>query len=136
VSGTDLKDSFEALSGTIFVVDDDPDLRRLLRTLLSAAGFGVLEAANSREAIQVFRAHANGIVAVLLDMRIAELGGEETFAALRPDVRVILSSGYEESEATRRLNTAGLAGFLQKPYIASEHTARLLEAPEGERKTV
>ncbi|HLN57312.1 MAG TPA: response regulator [Thermoanaerobaculia bacterium] len=121
------------MSDTIFVVDDDPDLRRLLRTLLPAAGFGVLDAANSREAIQVFRAHANGIVAVLLDMRMA--GGEETFTTPRPDVRGILSSGYEESEATRRFNTPGLAGFLQKPYIASELTARLLEALEGERKT-
>jgi FixJ family two-component response regulator len=49
------------------------------------------------------------------------MGGEETFRELktiRPDVRVILSSGYNEVEAVRRFTGKGLAGFIQKPYSA------------------
>jgi YesN/AraC family two-component response regulator len=47
------------------------------------------------------------------------MGGEETFQAMRrvrPDVRVILSSGYDEQEVTRQFAGLGLAGFIQKPY--------------------
>ena len=59
------------------------------------------------------------IVVVLLDLTMPHLDGEETFRELRrlrPDVRVILSSGYNEQETTDRFAGKGLAGFLQKPY--------------------
>jgi two-component system, cell cycle sensor histidine kinase and response regulator CckA len=52
-------------------------------------------------------------------MTMPELGGDETFRELRrirPDVRVLLSSGYSEGEAMYRFTGKGLAGFLQKPY--------------------
>jgi DNA-binding NtrC family response regulator len=51
------------------------------------------------------------------------MNGEESFREMRKireDLRVILSSGYSESEATRRFTAKGLAGFLQKPYTADE----------------
>jgi DNA-binding NarL/FixJ family response regulator len=50
------------------------------------------------------------------------LSGEETFSRLkeiRPDVKVLLSSGYNESEAVRRFTGKGLAGFIQKPYSST-----------------
>jgi two-component system, cell cycle sensor histidine kinase and response regulator CckA len=59
------------------------------------------------------------VAIVLLDMTMPVMSGAETFAhlrAVRPDVKVILSSGYDESETMRRFNTTGLAGALPKPY--------------------
>ena len=56
---------------------------------------------------------------VLLDMQMPVMNGAETFQALRaidPHVKVILSSGYNEIEATGRFVDQGLAAFLQKPY--------------------
>jgi two-component system cell cycle sensor histidine kinase/response regulator CckA len=50
------------------------------------------------------------------------MGGEEAFRelkAIRPDVRVILSSGYNEVEAVQRFAGKGLAGFIQKPYSSA-----------------
>ena len=58
---------------------------------------------------------------VLLDMTMPGLNGHETFLLLkrtRPEVKVLLSSGYNELEATRRFSGQGLAGFIQKPYTA------------------
>ena len=59
-------------------------------------------------------------------MSMPQMSGEETFRrlrAIRPDVKVILSSGYNEVEAVRRFTGKGLAGFIQKPYTS----ARLAE---------
>jgi DNA-binding NarL/FixJ family response regulator len=56
------------------------------------------------------------------------MGGEETFRELktiRPDVRVLLCSGYNEAEAVRRFTGKGLAGFIQKPYSATGLTEKI-----------
>ncbi len=63
------------------------------------------------------------------------LDGEETFRELRrirPDVRVIISSGYNEQETTNGFAGKGLAGFIQKPYGVRplfEKMRQVLEAP-------
>lgn len=55
-------------------------------------------------------------------------GGEETFRQLRllrPDVRVVLASGYSEQEATSQFAGKGLAGFIEKPFRAVDLLAKL-----------
>ncbi len=71
------------------------------------------------EAVAVFRERSSDIVAVLLDLTMPRMNGEETFRELRridPAVRVILSSGFDEQETMSRFAGQGLAGFVQKPY--------------------
>jgi CheY-like chemotaxis protein len=94
-------------------------------------GFRVLEAANGRQGAELFERHAREIRLVLLDMTMPEMGGEETFRELRrvrEDVAVILTSGYNEIEATRRFVTKGLAGFLQKPFTPDELAVKVAAA--------
>ena len=94
-------------------------------------GFDVLEASDGREAVDVFAAHADAIALVVLDLTMPVLGGREVFAELRlirPDARVILSSGYDEEETTRRFGATGLAGFLQKPYTGTDLAQKLAAA--------
>jgi CheY-like chemotaxis protein len=110
-------------SGTILVVDDEETIRALARHMLMKMGFQVLTAADGREALEIFRAEGDKIRLVLLDMTMPHLDGDETFRGLqrmRPDVEVILSSGFNESTATGRFAGLGLAGFLQKPYRYEE----------------
>jgi FixJ family two-component response regulator len=74
----------------------------------------------------VFERSAGEIAAVVLDLTMPIMSGEETLRrlqAIRPNVCVVLSSGYNELEAVRRFRGRGLAGFLEKPYTA----ARLAE---------
>jgi DNA-binding NtrC family response regulator len=64
------------------------------------------------------------------------MSGEETFQQIRmisPDVRVILSSGYNEVEAIRRFTNKGLAGFIQKPYTAVELARKVKTVLTSER---
>jgi len=115
-------------AGTILVVDDEEAIRRLTERWLRSAGFAVLTAADGPEAVKVFREHADEIAAVLLDMTMPGMDGEATFRELRkvrPDVRVILSSGYGETHASERFTGLGLAGFIQKPYVHEKLIAKL-----------
>jgi two-component system, cell cycle sensor histidine kinase and response regulator CckA len=115
----------------VLIVDDEAQLRRSAARILNANGFETLLAANGREAIEIFRDRGESISAVLLDMAMPELGGKQTFSELRrlrSDVCVILSSGYDEVEAIHRFDSAGLAGFLQKPYSAAELVSCIRDA--------
>jgi PAS domain S-box-containing protein len=114
-------------NGTVLVVDDEQLVRTSARLALERYGYRVLLAENGRRALEVFEQFSGEISAVVLDLTMPVMSGEETLRrlqAIRPDVCVVLSSGYNEAEAVRRFRGYGLAGFLQKPYTA----ARLAEA--------
>jgi two-component system cell cycle sensor histidine kinase/response regulator CckA len=114
--------------GVALVVDDDQGVREAASRLLEFFGFSVLQAVDGRHGTEVFRQHESEIVIVILDMTMPEMNGEETFREIRrvrSDVPVILTSGYNEIEATRRFTAKGLAGFLQKPFTPKELTQKL-----------
>jgi len=103
----------------VLVVDDEESVREVINSVLEAAGFDTLVAADGNSAVQLFRDNGAAIGLVLLDLSMPGLSGERTFEELRrldSTVRVLLSSGYSEAEATRRFVGRGLAGFIQKPY--------------------
>jgi PAS domain S-box-containing protein len=117
-------------TGLILVADDDHSVRDVARDMLESAGHRVMVAADGVEAVALFRARAGEISLVLLDMTMPHMGGEETFReirGIRPDARVILSSGYNEQDATNRFAGKGLAGFIQKPYRFEALTAKVQE---------
>jgi PAS domain S-box-containing protein len=106
-------------SGTVLIVDDEETVRAVGKMALEQAGFTVLVASDGREGVRVFGERAPEITLVLLDMTMPHMNGEEAFREMRrvrPDIRIILSSGYNEQDATNHFAGKGLAGFIQKPY--------------------
>ena len=84
---------------------------------LQRCGYTVDTAADGQAALELFSKQPGAFDGVLLDLTMPVLNGEETlrcFQSIRPDVRVLLSSGYTEAEALRRFHDCGLAGFLQE----------------------
>jgi two-component system cell cycle sensor histidine kinase/response regulator CckA len=119
--------------GTILVVDDEAHIRAAAAQALEYAGFTVLTAVDGREAVAVFRQHAETVRVVLLDLTMPHMDGEATARELRqirPDVRVILTSGYTAEEATRQFTERDLVGFLQKPYGLKDLVATVRGALE------
>jgi CheY-like chemotaxis protein len=115
-------------SGTILVVEDEDSVRTLARTMLEYLGFGVVAVGDGWEAVRTFRERRGEIACVLLDLTMPRMDGEETLQELRridEDVRVVLSSGYNEQEVTQRFVGQGLAGFIQKPYQVETLKERL-----------
>jgi len=116
---------------TVLVVDDEETVRTVARLSLEKCGFQVLSAVDGREGVRIFRENADSIELVLLDMTMPHMNGEEAFGEMRrikPDVKVILSSGYNEMDAAGRFAGKGLAGFIQKPYRPVDLIARVRAA--------
>ncbi len=111
------------MTGTILIVDDEETVRVVTQQVLEQAGFSVLKAADGREGVEVFRENNNDIVLVLLDLTMPGMNGREAFHEMQkinPEIPVLLSSGYDEEDATHQFAGEGLAGFLQKPYRAQD----------------
>jgi CheY-like chemotaxis protein len=118
-------------SGAVLVVDDDETVRSVAQQMLERSGFTVLTARDGCEGVAAFDASKDEVALVLLDLTMPTLGGEEAFRAMRqirPDVRVVLMSGYSSHELAARYGAEGLAGFIQKPFRVEELEACLTAA--------
>jgi PAS domain S-box-containing protein len=110
-------------SGLVLLADDEDSIRSMGRRLLERAGFEVVVAADGKEAVELFMQRQAEVRLVVLDMTMPHLDGEACYRELRriqPVVKVIMTSGYNEQEVINRFLGKGLAGFVQKPYKASD----------------
>ncbi len=118
-------------AGTVLIVDDEETIRETAAMMLRDMGFDTISAEDGEQGVDIYRKCQNEIVAVLLDMTMPKLDGKGCFREIRrinKDVRVVLSSGYNEQDATNRFAGQGLAGFIQKPYTPGDLRAKMKEA--------
>lgn len=106
-------------SGTVLIVDDERVVREVAKRLVEIAGFKVLIATDGGEATKIYREKYGSIACVLLDMTMPVMNGRETLDKLNeinPDVKIIISSGYSESEIMPLFKEKRTVAFVQKPY--------------------
>ncbi|MCD4846946.1 MAG: PAS domain S-box protein [Candidatus Aegiribacteria sp.] len=106
-------------SGTILLVDDEETVRTVGETMLQRLGFTVLTATDGRDAIDIYRKNSDEIRCVILDLTMPHMSGEEAFIELRRirnDIKILLSSGYNEQDVIQRFSGMDIDGFIQKPY--------------------
>jgi len=118
-------------SGLSLVVDDEEALRETAAAALKTMGFEVLTARDGVEAIEMVQARPEAFRLVLLDLTMPRMDGRQAFQALRrlrPDLCIVLSSGYSEQETVQAFLGQGLAGFIQKPYTLQELGRTVAEA--------
>jgi two-component system, cell cycle sensor histidine kinase and response regulator CckA len=104
---------------TVLVVDDEEIIRKLLVAALESRGYRVLLAENGAEALNIFSRSAQDISLVLLDLVMPVMSGESVLPHLflmKPDIRVMVSSGQDPEECIRKLNEPRISAYLQKPY--------------------
>lgn len=114
--------------GIVLIVDDEDTVCDIAKEMLEELGASVLIASDGNQAIELFEKNCEKIVCVLLDLTMPGLDGTQVFHEMRrikPDVKVILSSGYNEQDATQRFVGEGLAGFIQKPYTLAKLREKL-----------
>jgi len=118
-----------AQGAAVLVVDDEPQVRKMAAAFLKRKGIRVLEASNGKEAINVLATSGEDIRAVLLDMAMPELTGDQALPAmleLRPDLQVIVSSGFSDIEVKQHFSTMNIRSYLPKPYSGEELLAHVL----------
>jgi two-component system, cell cycle sensor histidine kinase and response regulator CckA len=121
-------------SGTLLVVDDEPYILKALTDILQDLGYQVLTAIDGRQAIALFEREKNRIEGVLLDMIMPDLSGRQVLEQLkkiRPDIKVILSSGYSLSGLGEDGQGMAGDGFIQKPYQIDQLAAVLESVLSG-----
>lgn len=102
----------------VLIVDDDDVVREVLSSALTHFGHEVYKAGNGAEAIDVLRANPE-IEIVILDLRMPVMTGREVcplIKNMRPDVEIIISSGFVDELVLRELNDNGVKYILRKPY--------------------
>jgi PAS domain S-box-containing protein len=107
---------------TVLVVDDEPVLCSLARTILEESGYRVLLAEDGLRALELYRRECGRIDLVLLDLVMPRLSGSDTFRRLvqvDPGVRVLFASGYS-AEYLGDLRDERIRGFVAKPYRPEE----------------
>jgi len=120
------------LSGKlILVVDDDPSVREVGESFMRRLGCNVLSAGDGFEAIRIFGERHRDVDAVLLDFTMVgmdSLAVHRRLRVIRPDIPVILSSGYDSGEVAEKTEGFDIAGFVAKPYSLKMMRSILMDA--------
>jgi PAS domain S-box-containing protein len=118
----------------VLVIDDQEPVLDLAREFLSRAGFAVEIALGGRAGLERIRAAAGDFDAVVLDLAMPELDGEQVGRALRalhPELPLLLVSGYEADLAAARYASLAPSRFLRKPFAREELAGALAELLAG-----
>ncbi len=133
-----LQDASDAASwrgdGSILIVDDEETVRAVCARMVESFGFKAILAVDGAEGVERFREHRADISAVLMDLTMPHVDGEEAFRQIRamdPKAHVLLMSGFNEQDAINRFTGKGLAGFLQKPFKPDQLRAKLRQLLAG-----
>lgn len=115
---------------TILLVDGEALLRRLIRRILQAHGYMVLEASRGMDALQICQQHEGPIHLLLTDVLMPEMNGQnlaERVTALRPHIRVLYMSGYTDSALVALFELKTETAFIQKPFIPDALASKVRE---------
>jgi two-component system, cell cycle sensor histidine kinase and response regulator CckA len=117
-------------SGTILLVEDNLEVRKLVQEILTGLGYLVIEAAHAEEAILAIERHPEPIDLMVSDIVMPGLGGfelAERLALIRPGMRVLYMSGYADHEAVTRALGDPTVAYLHKPFGPDELASKVAE---------
>jgi CheY-like chemotaxis protein len=124
----------------ILVVDDETGMAELGRERLQRLGYTAVAVTSPLMALSLFRSDPSGFDLIISDMTMPEMSGytlAERAAAIRPEIRFILCTGYNDSVNRERATALGIDGFLEKPH-ETRALARLvrdvLDRPLADRR--
>ena len=120
-----------ALHGTVLIVDDEQLMRGLALEMIKHLGLDGIAVPDGFAAVKLFVERSAEIDAVIVDLTMPVMDGlavMQELRRIRPDVPIILSSGYDEQESRRRLPAGAAISFLHKPYSLGDLRSALAAA--------
>ncbi len=124
-----------ASCGGVLVVDDEPDVRRVVRMTLEKAGYHVGEAENGEKAIEAIKTGENPLVldVMITDIRMPKVDGVEAITYFKrewPSVQLIVLTGFPDVEMATSLMKQGVTDYLVKPIEGDKLKATVAKAVE------
>jgi len=107
------------LRANILIVDDEELVAYMLAEHLQNLGCRTFNASNGEEALDVLAKHKNELDVAILDLNMPVMGGKtayEKMIELKPDLKVLVASGYTRNSSVEEILAQGARGFIQKPY--------------------
>lgn len=126
-------------AGKILVVDDEPEVRLLMRRMLKKMGFEVIEAEDGARCLEVFGQHQSTISACIIDLTMPGMDGVELLSRIRQisaHLPILLVSGYSREQVPRQDLDAENVGFLQKPFTFATLKTSIDEQMAGRAEQV
>jgi len=123
------------LSGLALVVDDEKSVLKVCTKMVTLCGLKVITACDGFDAVSKFRAHADEIDVVLMDLTMPNMDGIAAMSeihGIKPDTRIILASGFNEEELSKRITGQAPRGFIRKPYSMNLLEAELRRVMQGD----
>jgi len=130
-------EKYETGNERILLVDDEEPIARLEKQMLERLGYRVIFRINSVEALEAFKANPDAFDLVLTDMTMPNMTGDQfarELISIRPDIPIIICTGFSEKISQKKANDFGIKGFLMKPIIKSE-MARMIRKVLDEAKS-
>jgi PAS domain S-box-containing protein len=115
-------------SETILLVDDEQMVLSVAREMLQHLGYQVITAQSGRTAVDIVNQRETELDLVILDIIMPEMGGGETFDLIhkyRPELPVLLCSGYSLDDKAAEIMDRGCDGFIQKPFDLDKLSRRI-----------
>jgi PAS domain S-box-containing protein len=114
----------------IMLVDDEPELLNISQEMLKKLGYEVISKNNSRDALDEFRQKPDQFDLILTDMTMPEMTGEklaQEIIKIRPDIPVVLYTGYSEKIDAQKAKEIGIKAFVMKPLTLSNLAVTIRE---------
>jgi two-component system cell cycle sensor histidine kinase/response regulator CckA len=121
------------LAKTVLVIDDEEWVRTTIQSLIEKLGYRVMGAGSARAALELIRTYDGDIDLALLDIKLPDMEGGNLFPLikqLRPDIKVIICSGYSLDIHVEQILKGGANGFLQKPFALKTIANKIREVLE------
>jgi two-component system, cell cycle sensor histidine kinase and response regulator CckA len=122
----------------LLLVEDEDQIRTLIRSVLAGENVTIMEASNGAEGLRIAQKSPVPVDILLTDMLLPELSGYDLAVALRemyPNMKIIMVTGYVEGDIVQRGIEELHAAFLDKPFKASELRRLVAEAASGLNST-
>ena len=116
------KDSKQVTSQShnkILIIDDETIIQELLQDVLQSEGYDIFSARDGQEGLELFQSKSDEIELVILDVILPKVDGKTVFTEIRkikPEVKVLIISGYSKSDVKEELIQKGINGFIAKPF--------------------
>jgi CheY-like chemotaxis protein len=113
---------------TILVVDDEPEIRKLVAAMASKTGYSVITADSGEHALTVYKNHNGPIELLITDVVQAGMSGPmlaDHLTAQQPDLKVLFMSGYDNTMVVQKYVVERGHDLLVKPFTANEFQAKL-----------